>query len=145
MMRKLTILELEIELRNIVAEKKKKNPLYSARAFAKALGFSDSLIYKIINNERHLSKRSAKEICKVLGYELVDDLEISAPEVKSKTGLKSLIIEFKDISDNEFSSSKNKINSFIESLQVYYREFKPDALTKLILEIKFSIKKNKKL
>ena len=60
-------------LSEILSERKKINPNYSLRAFARDLGLSSSRVSEIINRKQGLSKDAAKKISKKLNFNKVED------------------------------------------------------------------------
>lgn len=86
-------------IREELARRCGKNPRYSLRAFAKALGFESTVISQILSGKRVPSPRTAKKIVHALGLapEQEHDFFSSLAEVQRSRGLRKLSPIFKKL------------------------------------------------
>lgn len=111
-------------LRNELLRRTKKNPSYSLRAFAAALGMDASTLSKILNGKRPIGRKTIEQIGKKMGlssHEIAKYLRITK-EIDEETQLQQ---HYLTLAADQFAIIKDWHHFAIRSL-ISTKVFKPD-------------------
>lgn len=67
--------DYRVRLAELFEEKKRLNPAFSLRAFARLLGVSPASISQVLSGKRHLSRKLAREVAQRLGFSPLETQE----------------------------------------------------------------------
>src|SRR5580698_47302 len=97
-----------------------KNPRYSLRSFAKALGFNSAVISQVLSGKRIPSPKTAKRIVEGLGLppEREHDFFSSLSEVQKARGLQRMSPIYKKLSARDISLQGPPVDLSIDTFKI---------------------------